>query len=110
MLPNKLEALKEAESKEPAEQTIRPKKIEEPALKGFAAPAQSAPTPAPAPKAVEEKKAEPSATQESGLIGRFFKAIGSFLFGSSTQEEKKEEEKQEEKPKNNRNTRCTALD
>ncbi|MCG9551969.1 ribonuclease E [Vibrio sp. Isolate31] len=103
LLPKKLDALKEAESKEPAEQAIRPKKIEEPALKGFAAPAQSAPTPAPAPKAVEEKKAEPSATQESGLIGRFFKAIGSFLFGSSTQEEKKEEEKQEEKPKNNRN-------
>ncbi|MCL4116410.1 UNVERIFIED_CONTAM: hypothetical protein GTU68_031629, partial [Idotea baltica] len=87
LLPNKLEALKEAESKEPAEQTIRPKKIEEPALKGFAAPAQSAPTPAPAPKAVEEKKVEPAAaTQEPGLI-----------------EEKKEEEKQEEKPKNNRN-------
>ncbi|MEZ8350259.1 ribonuclease E [Vibrio splendidus] len=103
LLPTKLEALKEAESKEPVEQTIRPKKIEEPALKGFAAPAQSAPTPAPAPKAVEEKKVEPAATQEPSLIGRFFKAIGSFLFGSSTQEEKKEEEKQEEKPKNNRN-------
>ncbi|UWZ96605.1 ribonuclease E [Vibrio splendidus] len=105
LLPSKLEALKEAESKEPAEQTIRPKKIEEPALKGFAAPAQSAPTPAPAPKAVEEKKVEPAAaTQEPGLIGRFFKAIGSFLFGSSTQKEKKEEEKkEEEKPKNNRN-------
>ncbi|MEZ8579118.1 ribonuclease E [Vibrio splendidus] len=101
LLPTKLEALKEAESKEPVEQTIRPKKIEEPALKGFAAPAQSAPTPA--PKAVEEKKVEPAATQEPSLIGRFFKAIGSFLFGSSTQEEKKEEEKQEEKPKNNRN-------
>ena len=104
LLPTKLEALKEAESKEPVEQTIRPKKIEEPALKGFAAPAQSAPTPAPAPKAVEEKKVEPAATQEPSLIGRFFKAIGSFLFGSSTQEEKKEEEKkEEEKPKNNRN-------
>ncbi|MEZ8407603.1 ribonuclease E [Vibrio splendidus] len=103
LLPTKLEALKEAESKEPVEQTIRPKKIEEPALKGFAAPAQSAPTPAPAPKAVEEKKVEPAATQEPSLIGRFFKAIGSFLFGSSTQEEKKEEGKQEEKPKNNRN-------
>ncbi|PMG25900.1 ribonuclease E [Vibrio splendidus] len=103
LLPTKLEALKEAESKEPVEQTIRPKKIEEPALKGFAAPAQSAPTPAPAPKAVEEKKVEPAATQEPSLIGRFFKAIGSFLFGSSTQKEKKEEEKQEEKPKNNRN-------
>ncbi|WP_122053562.1 ribonuclease E [Vibrio sp. Evd11] len=103
LLPTKLEALKEVESKEPAEQTIRPKKIEEPALKGFAAPAQSAPTPAPAPKAVEEKKSESAATQEPGLVGRFFKAIGSFLFFSSTQEEKKEEEKQEEKPKNNRN-------
>ncbi|MEZ8228976.1 ribonuclease E [Vibrio splendidus] len=103
LLPTKLEALKEAESKEPVEQTIRPKKIEEPALKGFAAPAQSAPTPAPAPKAVEEKKVEPAATQEPSLIGRFFKAIGSFLFGSSAKEEKKEEEKQEEKPKNNRN-------
>ncbi|MGR5476089.1 ribonuclease E [Vibrio chagasii] len=102
LLPKKLDALKEAESKEPAEQAIRPKKIEEPALKGFAAPAQSAPTPAPAPKASQEKKAEPVA-QESGLIGRFFKAIGSFLFGSSTQEEKQEEKQTEEKPKNNRN-------
>ncbi|WP_198596828.1 ribonuclease E/G, partial [Vibrio sp. 10N.261.52.A1] len=97
LLPKKLDALKEAESKEPAEQAIRPKKIEEPALKGFAAPAQSAPTPAPAPKAAQEKKAEPVA-QESGLIGRFFKAIGSFLFGSSTQEEKQEEKQTEEKP------------
>ncbi|WP_434566024.1 ribonuclease E [Vibrio chagasii] len=102
LLPKKLDALKEAESKEPAEQAIRPKKIEEPALKGFAAPAQSAPTPAPAPKAAQEKKAEP-VSQESGLIGRFFKAIGSFLFGSSTQEEKQEEKQTEEKPKNNRN-------
>ncbi|MCY9828311.1 ribonuclease E [Vibrio chagasii] len=102
LLPKKLDALKEAESKEPAEQAIRPKKIEEPALKGFAAPAQSAPTPAPAPKAAQEKKAEPVA-QESGLIGHFFKAIGSFLFGSSTQEEKQEEKQTEEKPKNNRN-------
>ncbi|CAH6942330.1 ribonuclease E [Vibrio chagasii] len=102
LLPKKLDALKEAESKEPAEQAIRPKKIEEPALKGFAAPAQSAPTPAPAPKAAQEKKADPVA-QESGLIGRFFKAIGSFLFGSSTQEEKQEEKQTEEKPKNSRN-------
>ena len=104
LLPKKLDALKEAESKEPAEQTIRPKKIEEPALKGFAAPAQSAPAPAPKAAAakVEEKKEEPKA-QESGLISRFFKAIGSFLFGGSSSQEKKQEEKQEEKPKNNRN-------
>ncbi|NAZ68592.1 ribonuclease E [Vibrio toranzoniae] len=108
LLPNKLEALKEAESKEPAEQTVRPKKLEEPALKGFAAPAQSAPSPSsdPAPKAVEKKKAEPATTQEPGLISRFFKAIGSFLFSSAAQEEKQEaqeEKKEEEKPKNNRN-------
>lgn len=103
LLPKKLDALKEAESKEPAEQTIRPKKIEEPALKGFAAPAQSAPAPAPKAAAkVEEKKEEPKA-QESGLISRFFKAIGSFLFGGSSSQEDKQEEKQEEKPKNNRN-------
>ena len=99
LLPKKLDALKEAESKEPVEVDIKPKKLEEPALKGFAAPAQSAPTPA--PKAPEPKAEEAPATQEPGLIGRFFKAIGSFLFGSS--QEEKVEEKAEEKPKEKRN-------
>ncbi|RAH24553.1 ribonuclease E, partial [Vibrio vulnificus] len=50
LLPKKLEAMKEAEGKESPETEYKPKKIEEPVLKGFASPAQS--VPAPAPKAV----------------------------------------------------------
>ncbi|WGW01317.1 ribonuclease E [Vibrio sp. YMD68] len=96
LLPQKLDALKEAESKEPVEQEVKLRKVEEPALKGFAAPAQSAPTPAPAPNAVEAKKA-PAKEEEAqpGLISRLFKALGEFFSGPS--EEAKEEVK-EEKP------------
>ncbi|WP_375753356.1 ribonuclease E [Vibrio sp. HN007] len=113
LLPKKLEAMKEAEEKDPSEVDIKPKKIEEPALKGFAAPAQSAPTPAPAPQpaAAPEKKAEET-ENKPGVIGRLFKALGSFLFGSSDAEAKKKEEeekqKQEQEKKdrnNNRNRR-----
>ncbi|HDY7998015.1 TPA: ribonuclease E, partial [Vibrio vulnificus] len=41
LLPKKLEAMKEAEGKESPETEYKPKKIEEPVLKGFASPAQS---------------------------------------------------------------------
>ncbi|MDG3087618.1 ribonuclease E [Vibrio hannami] len=113
LLPKKLEAMKEAEEKDPSEAEIKPKKIEEPALKGFAAPAQSAPTPAPAPQpaAAPEKKVEET-ENKPGVITRLFKALGSFLFGSSDAEAKKKEEeekqKQEQEKKdrnNNRNRR-----
>lgn len=50
LLPSKLEAIKEAESKESTETDARPRKLEEPALKGFAAPSQSAPVPKPSSK------------------------------------------------------------
>ena len=100
LLPQKLDALKEAESKEPVVVDVKPKKLEEPALKGFAAPAQSAPTPAPAPKAAAPEKKAEATEQEPGLIGRFFKAISSFIFGSS--QEEKVEEKVEEKPQEKR--------
>ncbi|MGY3569151.1 ribonuclease E [Vibrio paucivorans] len=104
LLPNKLEAMKEAEGREPVEVEAKPRKLEEPALKGFAAPAQSAPTPAPTPA---PKAAEPEASKaeenQPGVISRLFKAIGSFLFGSP--EEPKKEEQPEEKPKSNRNNR-----
>ncbi|PMH46811.1 ribonuclease [Vibrio sp. 10N.286.49.B3] len=87
LLPLKLDALKEAESNAPADVDIKPKRIEEPALKGFAAPAQSAPIAAPA--ATEKEKA-PEATAptqaQPGLIGRFFKAISGFLFSASKEE------------------------
>ena len=100
LVPKKLEALKEAESKEPSEAEIKPKKLEEPALKGFAAPAQSAPTPQ-APTAAKPQAKE--SESQPGLISRMFKALGSFLFGSG--EESKPEEKKEEKSDNRRNNR-----
>ncbi|OLQ90505.1 ribonuclease [Vibrio panuliri] len=111
LLPKKLEAMKEAEGKETPDTEYKPKKIEEPALKGFAAPAQSAPTPAPVVKAPAAKKApekaEEAKPEQPGLFGRFFKALGNFLFGSDNKEEsKKEETVEKEKPnRNNRNRR-----
>ncbi len=109
LLPKKLEALKEAEGKEPVEVEVKARKLEEPALKGFAAP-QSAPAPTPAPaaptKPVEAKPA-PAETAQPGLVTRFFKALGSFLFGSDSEAEpeKKEEKPAEERKDNNRNNR-----
>ncbi|RBW66476.1 ribonuclease E [Vibrionales bacterium C3R12] len=104
LLPQKLDALKEAESKEPVEVDIKPKKIEEPVLKGFAAPAQSAPTPAPAPTpAAKPAKVEEKTDSQPGLFSRFFKALTNFL--SSPSEEAKEEVKQEPKQENNRQRR-----
>ncbi|MGR2665579.1 ribonuclease E [Vibrio campbellii] len=105
LLPKKLEAMKEAEGKEPAEVDIKPKRIEEPVLKGFAAPTQTAPAPAATSKPAPAAKKKEAAPQEEkpGLISRLFKALGSFLFGGS--EEVKEEPKKEEKKPNRDNKR-----
>ncbi|CAH1536227.1 ribonuclease E [Vibrio owensii] len=109
LLPKKLEAMKEAEGKEPAEADIKPKRIEEPVLKGFAAPAQTAPAPSatskPAPAA---KKKEVVQEEKPSLFSRLFKAIGSFLFGGS--EEVKEEPKKEEEKKPNRDNKRNKRD
>lgn len=109
LLPKKLEAMKEAEGKEPAEADIKPKRIEEPVLKGFAAPAQTAPAPSatskPAPAA---KKKDVVQEEKPGLFSRLFKAIGSFLFGGS--EEVKEEPKKEEEKKPNRDNKRNKRD
>lgn len=109
LLPKKLEAMKEAEGKEPAEADIKPKRIEEPVLKGFAAPAQTAPAPSatskPAPAA---KKKEVVQEEKPGLFSRLFKAIGSFLFGGS--EEVKEEPKKEEEKKPSRDNKRNKRD
>ncbi len=97
LLPRKIEAMKEAESKDTTEADIKPKKVEEPALKGFATPVQSAPKPqASQPKAKETEAEE----NQPGFVSRFLKAIGNFLFGSD--EEKKEEEPKEEKKEENK--------
>ncbi|MGY0613853.1 ribonuclease E [Vibrio sp. FJH11] len=108
LLPQKLEAMKEAEGKEPAEVDIKPKRIEEPVLKGFASPAQSAP--APVSKPVPEVKKEAVVQEESrpGLFARLFKAIGSFLFGGS--EKAKEEPKQDEDKTSNHDNRRNKRD
>jgi ribonuclease E len=94
LVPKKLEALKEAEAKELPETELAPRKIEEPALKGFAAPAQSAPTPAPAPQATPSKETTPVTPKGPGLFSR----IASFVGGLFSAEEKVEEVKVEEKP------------
>ncbi|EPP5334115.1 ribonuclease E [Vibrio harveyi] len=105
LLPKKLEAMKEAEGKEPAEVDVKPKRIEEPVLKGFASPAQTAPAPAATSKPAPAAKKKEAAPQEEkpGLFSRLFKAIGSFLFSGS--EEVKEEPKKEEKKPNRDNKR-----
>jgi ribonuclease E len=94
LIPRKLEAMKEAEGKEPSESEIKPKRIEEPVLKGFAAPAQAVPAPAPSPKPQVEKPQEVK-EEKPGLFSRFLKAL-SGLFAAPAQEPKKEEQ---DKPK-----------
>lgn len=93
LIPKKLEALKEAEGKETSEQDFRPKRIEEPALKGFASPAQSAPVPAPVAKPKAEQTVETVTTeQKPGLVSRFFKALAGIF--ASSEEEKKDQAKE----------------
>ncbi|MFH0264908.1 ribonuclease E [Vibrio rumoiensis] len=97
LMPKRIEAFKEAEAKEPALADMKPRRIEEPVLKGFAPSSAPAPTPtaapvaAPAPKATQQEKAT------SGGLGGLFKAIGNFLFGGETQP-KEEQPAEEVKP------------
>jgi len=86
LIPKKLEALKEAENKEAGiiEQDLRPKRLEEPVLKGFTSPA-----PAPVAKAKpEEQKAAVPVETKPGLISRLFKSLAGIF--SSEEEEKKQ--------------------
>ncbi|NVC93998.1 ribonuclease E [Vibrio natriegens] len=110
LLPKKLEALKEAEGKDPVETDIKPKRLEEPVLKGFAAPSQSAPAPASKPAPVVKKKESEEVNKEAsaGLFSRLFKALGSFLFGGS--QEVKEEPKQQEEKKPSRDNKRNKRD
>ncbi|MCL9774299.1 ribonuclease E [Vibrio methylphosphonaticus] len=102
LLPKKIDALKEAESKEAPESEIKPRKIEQPAVQGFATPAPVAPKPAAKAEVAPE-------SNKPGLVSRFFSAISAFF--ASSEEPKKEtaEPKKEEKPRgdkprrNNRN-------
>ncbi|GLT17973.1 ribonuclease E [Vibrio zhanjiangensis] len=106
LLPSKLEAIKEAEGKETSEADARPKKLEEPALKGFAAPSQSAPAPKQSSKASEKPTSDKS---QPSLISRLFKAVGKFLFGAQKEQQssdsKQAQNSQKEGQRNNRNRR-----
>ncbi|WP_105902382.1 ribonuclease E [Vibrio gangliei] len=102
LMPKKLEAFKEAE--DPAYADIKPRRIEEPVLKGFAPSSAPAPTPTPA-VAEAQPKVEKVSKEKSG---GFFKAIANFFFGSSQVE--KEEQVQEAKPAQNTRSRNDQRD
>ncbi|MGL6258001.1 ribonuclease E [Vibrio sp. WXL210] len=103
LVPKKLEAMKEAEARDAGESETKVKKVEEPVLKGFAAPEKVAPAPV-APAAPSKPAAAAKESQGSGL-SRFFKAITSFLFGSSEEKEPEKKEVVEEKPRSNNRQR-----
>lgn len=101
LIPKKLEAIKEAEAKESHnDAALRAKRIEEPVLKGFAAPEQSAPQPAKNTTTAGPKEAA-TAPQQPGLFGRLFKTLGGFLFGASSS-------KQEENTTNTQETSASS--
>lgn len=103
LLPKKLEALREAEAKEAGESEVKPRKIEQPALQGFATPTQSAPSPTstPAPKTPEKKPVGEPKVEKPGLFSRILSAISSLF--ASPEPEKKEPEKKEDNSKNRNN-------
>jgi ribonuclease E len=105
LVPKKLEALKEAEAREAGELDLAPKKIEEPALKGFAAPAQNAPTPAPKPAAAPVAKAKEPKAATPGLFAKLASAVSSFFASPEPKVEEKKEEKEEAKPRSNNRPR-----
>ncbi|MGL5430101.1 MAG: ribonuclease E [Vibrio sp.] len=78
LIPKKLEAMKEAEGKEIPDVELKPKRIEEPVLKGFAAPAESIPAPAPKAKA-EPQPAKTAAPTQPGLFSRLFTALANLF-------------------------------
>ncbi|EJL7928641.1 ribonuclease E [Vibrio cholerae] len=108
LLPKKLEAMKEAEGKEVVDVELKPKRIEEPVLKGFAAPAEAVPAPTPKPKAEPQPIAEVQQPAQPGFFSRVFKAIAS-LFSATPEAAKVEapvtQNSEQDKPRRERNDR-----
>jgi ribonuclease E len=110
LVPQKLDTLRDAE-KEVAEIDVKPRRIEEPVLKGFAAPTTAAPTPvapaAPAEAASEQKTVPASNTEaKPGLISRLFKALAGLFSGTAettTSEKAEAEPEKEVQATNNQN-------
>lgn len=108
LIPKKLEAMKEAEGKEVVDVELKPKRIEEPVLKGFAAPAEAVPAPTPKPKAESQPVAEVQQPAQPGFFSRVFKAIAS-LFSTTPEAAKVEapvtQNSEQDKPRRERNER-----
>ncbi|EKF9735590.1 ribonuclease E [Vibrio cholerae] len=108
LIPKKLEAMKEAEGKEVVDVELKPKRIEEPVLKGFAAPAEAVPAPTPKPKAESQPVAEVQQPAQPGFFSRVFKAIAS-LFSATPEAAKVEapvtQNSEQDKPRRERNDR-----
>ncbi|GEA49543.1 ribonuclease E [Vibrio inusitatus NBRC 102082] len=105
LLPKKLDAMKEAEARDAGEVEAAPRRIEEPALQGFASPAQTA---APAPKqpaapVAKPAPAAPAKPAAPGLFSRIISAIGKLFSSEEVKEEKPVVE--ENKPKQQRRDR-----
>jgi ribonuclease E len=98
LVPKKLEAMKEAETKESADTDAKkPRKLEEPALKGFAAPA-SAPAPVPPVSAKPEPEQPAEQKQEKpGIVSRLFKAFTNLFSAEAEEAQPQQAEVKEEK-------------
>jgi ribonuclease E len=93
LVPKKMEALREAESKEVGDVDIKPRRIEEPLLKGFAAPSTTAPAPQPKPESEQPKVEAPAqvvAETKPGFVSRLFKGLTSLFSDSSEKVESQE--------------------
>jgi ribonuclease E len=92
LVPKRLDDIRETENKEASEVEVKPKRIEEPVLKGFAASSTAVSANSNTPAAPQQSQPE-----EPGLISRVLKAIGS-LFSGTSDDLKATEEKADEKP------------
>ncbi|KUI98705.1 ribonuclease E [Vibrio sp. MEBiC08052] len=91
LVPKRLESIREVEGKDVVETETKQRRIEEPVLKGFAAPTTSAPQPkAPQePQAQAAQKTESKEPAQPGLFSRLMKGLASLFSGSEpTQPEK----------------------
>ncbi|MFG0606630.1 ribonuclease E [Vibrio mimicus] len=108
LIPKKLEAMKEAEGKETQDVELKPKRLEEPVLKGFAAPAETVPAPAPKTKTEPQRPVETAQPAQPSLFSRIFKAIAN-LFAPAPEATKTEAtaatSNEQDKPRRERNER-----
>jgi ribonuclease E len=93
LVPKKLDALREAEGKDLVEVDIKPRRIEEPVLKGFSS-SNAAPAPTPVEKPVQATQTAVNVNTEAnvakpGLVSQLFKALTSLFSSSTNNEEQK---------------------